>query len=62
MKVNTLDADLYEKIQQKLIDVLDTGERVHITGRNGNRTDMYVELYKLKDPAKETIFENCTLF
>lgn len=59
VKVNTLDADLYEKIQQKLIDVLDTGERVHITGRNGNRTDMYVELYKLKDPAKETIFENC---
>lgn len=30
-----------------------------IRGGNGNRTDLRVNLYKLKDPHKETIFENC---
>lgn len=59
IRINTLDSDLYRKVQQKLIDALDEGERVHIKGKAPNRTDLTVELYKLKDPAKETIFENC---
>jgi phosphoribosylaminoimidazole carboxylase PurE protein len=46
-------------MQQKLIDVLDTADRVHIVGTNGNRTDLYVKIYDLADPAKETAFENC---
>ena len=32
---------------------------MRILGRGGNRTDMTVQLFRLKDPAKETIFENC---
>lgn len=59
IKINTLDAKTYEKVQQSLIDVLDQGEYVHILGGNGNRTDLKVQLFKLNDPSKETIFENC---
>ncbi len=59
IRINTLDAKVYEKVQQTLIDALDQGEYVHIVGRNGNRTDLKVQLYKLGDPQKETIFENC---
>ena len=46
-------------MQQKIIDVLDTADRVHIKGCNGNRTDLYVKIHPLSDPAKETAFENC---
>ncbi|MCR4923075.1 MAG: aminopeptidase [Lachnospiraceae bacterium] len=61
IKVNTLDYKKYEKMQQLIIDVLDKAERVHILGRKdaGNETDMTVELFKLGDPLKESIFENC---
>ena len=59
VKINTLDYKLYQSIQQKIIDVLNTGERVHIKGRGQNKTDLTVELYKLQDPDKQTIFENC---
>ncbi len=59
MKINTLDYNLYRDMQQKIIDVLDTAERVHITGRSGNKTDLYVKIYPLADRDKETAFENC---
>ena len=59
VKINTLDYALYRDMQQKIIDVLDTAERVHIVGANGNRTDLYVKIYDLKNPNKETAFENC---
>ena len=59
IKINTLDAKVYEKVQQTIIDALDQGTSVHILGNNGNHTDLWVQLYKLKDPKKETIFENC---
>ncbi len=59
IRINTLDAKLYEKVQQTLIDALDQGEYVHILGANGNRTDLRVQLHGLSDPEKETIFENC---
>ena len=59
IRINTLDAKIYEKVQQTLIDALDQGDYVHILGANGNRTDLKVKLYELADPAKETIFENC---
>ncbi len=35
IRINTLDAKLYEKVQQTLIDALDQGEYVHILGTNG---------------------------
>ena len=59
VKINTLDYNLYQKIQQKLIDALDLGTSVHILGKGENRTDLRVQLHKLEDPEKQTNFENC---
>ncbi len=59
IRINTLDYTLYRDIQQCLIDVLDTADYCEIKGMNGNRTDLKVNLWKLSDPARETIFENC---
>lgn len=59
MKVNTLDTDLYGRIQSTMIDALDRGTHVRILGKGDNKTDLTVRLYPLDDPAKETIFENC---
>ncbi len=59
IRINTLDANLYEKVQQTIIDALDQGEYVHILGKGDNVTDLKVQLYKLSNPEKETIFENC---
>ncbi len=59
VKLNTLDYKLYQGIQQKIIDTLDTGVKAHVVGRGVNHTDITVSLYPLKNPEKETIFENC---
>ena len=59
IKINTLDAKLYEKVQQIMIDALDQGTCVHVRGKGENQTDITVQLYHLKDAQKETIFENC---
>lgn len=59
IKINTLDAKLYEKVQQTLIDALDQGSYVQVKGKGANQTDIRVQLYRLKDAQKETIFENC---
>lgn len=59
VRINTLDYMKYQKIQQCLIDALDLGTSVHIKGYQGNKTDLRVRLYTLKNPEKETIFENC---
>jgi leucyl aminopeptidase (aminopeptidase T) len=59
IKVNTLDANLYERIQQTIIDTLDTADHAHILGANGNRTDLIIKLHELVDPSTQTVFENC---
>lgn len=59
VKLNTLDYKLYQNMQQKIIDVLDTAKQVHILGTNGNKTDLYISVYPLSNPEKETAFENC---
>lgn len=59
VKINTLDYMLYQRIQQVLIDALDQGSAVHIKGKGSNRTDLLVALQELKNPEKETLFENC---
>ena len=59
IRINTLDANLYEKVQQTIIDVLDQGEYVHVVGKGENETDLKIQLYRLQKPEKETIFENC---
>lgn len=59
IRINTLDYDTYQKIQQTLIDALDQAEYVRITGREGNETDLTVHLHTLNNPSRETNFENC---
>lgn len=59
IRINTLDYMVCRKVQQNIIDVLDTADYCEIRGGNGNRTDLRVNLYNLKDPDQETIFENC---
>ena len=59
VKINTLDYEKYQKIQQCLIDTLDRARTVHIVGKNGNKTDLYVALNDLEDSDKQTNFENC---
>ena len=59
VKINTLDYKLYQGIQQKLIDALDEGVSVRIKGSGANRTDLVVQLARLQNPEKESIFENC---
>lgn len=59
IRINTLDYEVYKKLQQTLIDELDQAEYVTVTGKGSNPTRMKVMLHKLTDPAKETKFENC---
>ena len=59
MKINTLDYMTWQQIQQRLIDVLDKGTYVRITGKGANQTDLKVALWPVEDPDHETIFENC---
>jgi len=59
IEINTLDYALYQKMQQRMIDTLDRASHVRIRGRDGNRTDLTVALWVLRNPEKETIFENC---
>lgn len=59
VKINTLDYKLYQTIQQTIIDCLDKADRVVIQGMNGNKTNLTVKLHELRDPEKESNFENC---
>ncbi len=59
LKLNTLGYEKYRDIQQRMIDVLDKADHVRILGDSGNETDLKVNLWKLKNPDRETIFENC---
>lgn len=60
LRLNQLDNEVYRKVQQCMIDALDKARAVRVTGRGENRTDITVQLWRLKNPEKETIFENCT--
>lgn len=59
VKINTLDMEKYGKVQQKIIDTLDKADYVRVVGRGNNKTYMNVQLHELKNPEKETNFENC---
>ncbi len=59
VEINTLDYMLYRDMQQKLIDVLDKADYVHVLGKGENQTDIRVKIHPLSDPAKQTAFENC---
>ncbi len=59
VKINTLDYMTWQRIQQRLVDVLDTGVAVQVLGKGRNRTDLKVSLVPVQDRERETIFENC---
>ncbi len=59
VKINTLDNDMYRKIQQYMIDELDKAGSVRVVGRGANKTDITVMMHELENPEKETNFENC---
>ena len=59
VELNNLDYTSYQRMQQKIIDVLDQAEYVRIKGSGENCTDLTVAIRPLADPAKETAFENC---
>ena len=59
VKINTLDYKLYERIQQTIIETLDTCQWVEIKGKDDNETDLIIHLHELEDIKKQTNFENC---
>ncbi|MCM1252666.1 MAG: aminopeptidase [Clostridium sp.] len=59
IRINTLDYQLYQGIQQTIINTLDKGDYVLIKGMGDNRTNLKVKLHTLHNPEKETNFENC---
>ncbi|MDY0151912.1 MAG: aminopeptidase [Candidatus Cloacimonas sp.] len=59
LKINLLDSMHYAKIQQHIIDVLDTADFVQVKGKAGNDTDIKVKMHPLSDPEHQTLFENC---
>ena len=59
LEVNMLESEVYEGIQQNIIDVLDLADYVHVKGQDGSRTDIKVKMQKLDLPEKQTNFVNC---
>ena len=59
IKINTLDAKVYEEVQQTIIDALDQGDYVRVVGKGDNKTHLTIQLHELNNPEKETLFENC---
>lgn len=57
-RINMLSDSYYKKIQQKVIDILDKADYVHIKGLN-NKTDIKIKLQKINNAEKETNFNNC---
>ena len=54
-----IPSEPYERLQQRLIDALDTCEYVEIKGYRGNQTDLRIRLWPLADAEKQTKFLNC---
>ena len=59
VRINTLDNEVYGRVQQTIIDALDKCSYVRILGKGNNRTDLTVKLVELSDPETQTKFENC---
>ncbi|MBN2382113.1 aminopeptidase [bacterium] len=57
-EVNLVDSDFYERVQQRMIEVMDKGNAIRVTGRNGNETDLVIALQPLSDPERESNFLN----
>ena len=61
IKINTLDAKLYEKVQQTMIDALDQGTCVHVRGKGENHsTPIWSALLPVPRQRSEPVLENYT--
>jgi hypothetical protein len=58
VNLNTLDSENYEIIQQKMIDVLDQADYVHVKGVGTNKTNFRIKIQPLEDPLTQTNFAN----
>lgn len=59
MRINLVNAETIEAIQQNIIKTLDVGVSVHIEGCNDNRTKLDIAMHSLADPKTETNFWSC---
>ena len=59
IKVNNLDNDLFRSIQQKMIDAIDGAEYMHITGMNGNRTDLKLPYGSFRIRRRKRCLKSC---
>lgn len=59
VKINTLDTKMYEDIQKKLTDAADNCKYIHIKGRDGNVTDLIINLCEITSPDSQTRFHSC---
>lgn len=59
LEINMLETEVYEPIQQVIIDALDKATYVHVKGRGKNKTDIKVKMQSLRNPKKHTNFVNC---
>ncbi len=59
LEINMLETEVYEPLQQIIIDALDKAAYVQVKGKGKNRTNMRVKMQKLRNPAKQTNFVNC---
>lgn len=60
VNINTLSSERYKAMQQCIIEQLEKGKYVEIKGKDGNLTDIRIQLHPLVDISNESIFENCT--
>ena len=59
VNINTLSYDKYQRMQQCITGELEKGGFVEIKGKNGNLTDIRIQLHPIVDIKKQSVFENC---
>ena len=57
-KINNMESEKYEQIQEILIKALDKADYIHVKGMNGNQTDIKINIMKLENPEIESAFKN----
>ena len=58
VEINMIDTVKIENIQQKIIDVLDQADIVHVKGAGDNETNFKIKMQSLQNPEKETNYVN----
>jgi leucyl aminopeptidase (aminopeptidase T) len=58
IKINMADSNKSEKIQQKIIDVLELADSIHVKGKDANQTSITIRMQPIEDPSSQTNFLN----